>query len=84
MKYPRYTKELAALLQRDEVLTVEDFMGVFEQMPMPSVYARIRSLVLEGKLSVVGKGRYLAVPKPKYHVEISDWMREQGGYASDR
>ena len=76
MKYPRYTKELAALLQRDEVLTVEDFMGVFEQMPMPSVYARIRSLVLEGKLSVVGKGRYLAVPKPKYHVEISDWMRE--------
>ena len=25
---------------------------------------------------MVGKGRYLAVPKPKYRVEISDWMRE--------
>lgn len=76
MKYPRYEKELAALLQRDDVLTVEDFVGLFGQIPMPSVYARIRGLVEDGRLSVVGKGKYLATSKPTYRTNISDRMAE--------
>lgn len=76
MKYPRYEKELVALLQLDRVITVEDFIGVFGKMPMTSVYARIRVLVEDGKLSVVGKGQYLTTPKPPYHAEISEWMKE--------
>ena len=75
MKYPTYDTEIAALLKREGVLGVQDFVGIFKGMPMASVYARIRSLVVDGKLTVVGKGRYLAVPKPKYQVEISDLMR---------
>ena len=76
MKYPRYEKEIAELLQRDGVIDVKDFIRIFGDMPMTSVYARIRGLIEDKKLSVVGKGRYLAVSKPQYRVEISSWMRQ--------
>ncbi len=75
MKYPAYNKEIAELLARDKVLSVKDFREIFGPMPMTSVYARIRGLVEEGRLSVVGKGKYVPCAKPAYHPEISDWMR---------
>lgn len=75
MKYPAYEKEIAALLARDGVLSVKDFTEVLVGMPMTSVYTRIRGLVQEGRLSVVGKGRYVGTPKPAYKVEITPWMR---------
>ena len=76
MKYPRYEKEISELLQQERVIQVQDFVRVFGNMPMPSVYARIRGLVKEKKLAVVGKGRYRAITKPAYHIEISPWMRQ--------
>ena len=76
MKYPRYEKEIAALLARDGGITVQDFAGVMAGVPRTSVYARIRGLVQERKLSVVGKGRYVGVPKPAYRPEITPWMQE--------
>lgn len=75
MKYPSYENEIALLLNREDVIGVQDFVRIFGNMPMPSVYARIRRLVEDGKLSVVGKGLYLATAKPIYRVEISDWMK---------
>lgn len=43
---------------------------------MTSVYARVRSLVQAGKLVSIGKGRYLSISKPKYHLAVSEQMRE--------
>ena len=54
MKYPSYKKELDALFQRKIVVDVIDFATVFGDMPMTSVYARIRGMVKEGTLSVIG------------------------------
>lgn len=84
MKYPRYEKEIAALLAQDGEITVRDFAGVMAGVPRTSVYARIRGLVLEGKLSVVGKGRYVSVPKPAYRPEITPWMQECAEIMHDR
>ncbi len=75
MKYPSYKKELDALFQRKIVVDVIDFATVFGDMPMTSVYARIRGMVKEGTLSVIGKGRYVACEKPQYRVVPSDWMK---------
>ena len=75
MKYPRYEEEINALLQKEGEICIRDFIDVFGDMPMPSLYARIRGMVEDGMLSVVGKGRYLAVKKPVFRVSISDWMK---------
>ena len=76
MKYPSYKKELDALFQRKIVVDVIDFATVFGDMPMTSVYARIRGMVKEGTLSVIGKGRYVACEKPQYRIVLSDWMKQ--------
>ena len=76
MKYPGFEKEIFDLLAEGRELHVEDFVSVFGNMPMPSVYARIRALVSLGKLSVIGKGCYLPCAKPKYSVAITVWMKE--------
>lgn len=76
MKYPSYKKEIAALLQREDIISVDDFHVIMPGVPMTSVYARIRELVQEGRLSVVGKGKYVSIPKPTYRPEITPWMQE--------
>lgn len=75
MKYPKYENEIDALLESGKTLTVKDFLQVFGNMPMPSVYARIRHLVEGGRLSVVGKGQYLAAAKPDYSIPVTEWMK---------
>ena len=76
MKYPSYKKELDALLQSKIIVDVNDFVTIFGNMPMTSVYARIRGMVKEGTLSVIGKGRYVACEKPQYRIVLSDWMKQ--------
>ena len=76
MKYPRFEKELSVLLQQERDILVQDFVRIFGDMPMPSVYARIRGLVKAKKLAIVGKGRYSATTKPTYRVEVSPWMKQ--------
>ena len=76
MKYPRYRKEIATLLQRESIISVGDFHNMMPGVPMTSVYSRIRELVQEGRLSVVGKGKYISIPKPTYRPEITLWMQE--------
>ena len=67
---------LLSLLEREDVLTVADFMAACPDLPAPTVSSRIRTLVQNGKLSPVGKGQYLSVHKPVYQPAISPWMRE--------
>ena len=67
---------LLSLLEREDVLTVADFMAACPDLPTPTVSSRIRALVQNGKLSPVGKGQYLSVHKPVYQPAISPWMRE--------
>ena len=76
MKYERKTEEEARLLNQTRELTISDFKQLDSGMPMTSVYARVRSLVQEGKLVPIGKGIYLSIPKPKYHLPVSERMRE--------
>lgn len=75
MKYPRYEKEIEALIRQKGIVTVEDFKAVLGGVPMTSVYARIRGLVQGGTLSVVGKGRYSARRQMPYKAEVTPWMR---------
>ena len=65
-----------SLLEREDVLTVADFMAACPDLPAPTVSSRIRALVQSGKLSPTGKGQYLSVHKPVYQPAISPWIRE--------
>ncbi len=76
MKYPKDDQLLAALLERDDILSVKDFMDAFGDIPIGSVYARIRQMTQSRALSVVGKGKYLATAKPAYRTEVSIKMKE--------
>lgn len=64
------------LLARNDVLSVSDFMSVCPGLPAQTVYSKIRVLTKQGKLSPIGKGRYLSVHKPLYLPEITTWMQE--------
>jgi len=63
------------LLTKD-ILRTEDFFNAFPDRPAQTVYSRIRKLVKEGKINVVGKGVYSTVPKLEYHPVINQRMRE--------
>lgn len=76
MKTGRDHTAILSLLEREDVLTVADFMAACPDLPAPTVSSRIRALVQNGKLSPIGKGQYLSVHKPVYRPAISPWMRE--------
>jgi predicted nucleotidyltransferase len=76
MRTASHHAAVQALLEREDILTAEDFFSACPGLPSPTVYSKIRSLVQSGRLSAVGKGQYLSVHKPVYHPEISPWMRE--------
>ena len=64
------------LLARNEVLSVTDFMSACPGLSAQTVYSKIRALTRQGRLSPIGKGRYLSVHKPVYQAKITPWMRE--------
>lgn len=68
--------EIENLLNREEVITVKDFVSVCPDTPKPTIYARIRKLVSNGSIQIVGRGRYIAVKQPRYKVNITPWMQE--------
>ena len=76
MKNTDYKAVIAELLKEKTILSVEDFREVFPDVPEPTLYARIRALVQDGSLSVIGKGKYTPVRKPTFRVPISPWMEE--------
>lgn len=76
MKRQKVIPEIENLLNREGVITVEDFVSACPEIPKPTVYARIRKLVNNGKIQIVGRGRYIAVTQPHYRVDITSWMRE--------
>lgn len=76
MRKASHHTAIQALLERDDLLTVEDFVSACPGIPASTVYSKIRSLTQSGELSPVGKGQYLQVHKPAYQPEISPWMRE--------
>ena len=76
MKYPQHKQEIEMLLAQEGPLSVKDFSSVLAEMPKGSVYARIRELTEDGRLSCIGKGEYLPVHKPKYKPVITPWMQD--------
>lgn len=83
MKRPKYEKEVELLItSKDEILRSE-FADVCKGMPASSVDARIRSLILSGKLSKIGRGKYLSIHKPIHPVIISPWMKDLNAWMID-
>ena len=80
MKGRDNTNRIEELLNSNEELTVADFFRAFPGHPSPTVYSKIRALVQSGALYRVGKGRYVAVRKPAFKVEVTEWMLEVNGY----
>ena len=76
MRKASHKTEIVTLLERQDILTVEDFKTCCPGTPMPTVYSKIRSLVKDGTLSKVGRGEYIAVRKPSFRVPITPWMEE--------
>lgn len=76
MRPARYEKEIENLLAEKEFLGIEDFVSVCPGMPMPTIYSKVRKLQSEGRLSILGKGKYLSSPKLSCPVTITPWMRE--------
>ena len=70
MRQARYNDKIEVLLQKKGVIYASDFIEVCEGMPAPSVYSKIRKLTESGKITVVGKGKYIAVNKLKYSPDI--------------
>ena len=75
--------EVESLLARDGVITVADFAVAWPDMPMASVYSRIRALLLSGRISQAGRGKYLAIHKPEFSVPVTDWMKDVNTYLTD-
>lgn len=76
MKRQKDVMEIENLLNREEVITVKDFVSVCPDTPKPTIYARIRKLVSNGTIQIVGRGRYIAIKQPRYKVNITPWMQE--------
>lgn len=76
MKYKEQMNGVQTLLESKRELAVADFVSAMPDVPMTSVYAKIRSLERSGEISSIGKGLYTTVPKPTYEVVISPWMQE--------
>ena len=84
MRTARHIDEVNALLERDGVITVGDFFAACQDMPRPSVYARIRALVQSGRLTVVGKGKYISRARMAYKLEITPWMQEVNAFLIEK
>ena len=83
MRAARYKKEIEDVLKEKVFLNVKDISGACPGMPMPTVYSKINKLIRDGRLSVVGKGKYVSAPKPEYIVSITPWMKEVNNYLFD-
>ena len=75
MRTAIYRDDCSSLLERDGTLAVADFRELWPDVPMPTVYSRIRSLEQEGRLSSSGKGRYQAIPKVAYTIPVTEQLR---------
>ena len=80
MRTAIYRDDCSSLLERDGTLSVDDFRKLWPDVPMPTVYSRIRSLQQKGLLSPSGKGRFQAIPKVPYTITVSDNLREVREY----
>ena len=76
MRKALYRMEVEDLLGRGGIITVADFISVFPDVPKPTVYARIRSLERSGRISSVGRGRYVTGTTVSYKVPITPWMKD--------
>lgn len=76
MRPARNKERVEELLLEGRELTTADFFAVCEGMPAPTVYARIRALQKSGRLSKIGRGKFIPVHKPKYMPEVTPWMLE--------
>jgi len=83
MRAARFNKEVEDVLRDNVFINVKDISGVCQGMPMPTVYSKINKLIRDGRLSVVGKGKYVSAPRPEFIVTITPWMKEVNNYLFD-
>ena len=67
---------ISDILGSGREITVSDFSAVYPDVPMPTVYSKIRSLVRKGTLTRTGKGKYVAMRKLHYRLPVTSWMSE--------
>ena len=80
MRVAKYEKEVEAVLNRQLYVSVKDISEACGEMPMASVYSRINKLLKEGKLTTIGRGKYISAPKPDYSLAVTPWMKEINEY----
>ena len=80
MRVAQYETEVDALLKERVFIQVEDIVRVCPGMPMPTVYSRINKLLREGKISAIGKGKYITAPKVSHVAAVTPWMLEVNDY----
>ena len=83
MRKAHIEQDAEALLAKDGILSVADFALAWPDMPLASVYTRIRSLQQSGRLSQVGRGKYQAIQKPAYSIPVTEWMIKVNKYLID-
>lgn len=63
-------------IESGQEVSAMDFMAAYPDLPRPTVYSRIRSMVQSGQLVPVGKGRYVHKSKMNYVVVVTPMMKE--------
>ena len=64
------------LLSSQTELTTKAFIEEYADLPVATVYSKIRALCQKGRLSRVGRGIYIPIHKPSYQPDITPLMRE--------
>lgn len=72
----RTDEKTEKLLSSHKELTTKAFLEEYAGIPDATVYSKIRALCKAGRLSRVGRGRYIPIHKPAYQPDITPFMRE--------
>lgn len=80
MRRSVYRNIVEAALQGLLEFSVSELRDACPGVPSTSVNAFVHSLVVEGRVTRIGKGRYSMVPRQKYLPEITPWMKEVNAF----
>lgn len=75
MRQAVYKKALQEFVNRTPQFCISDIKSACPDVPMTSVYAFVRELVVSGRYRAVGKGAYSKTPKLAVNDMVTPWMR---------
>ena len=76
MKTANNKKTVEVFVESINEFSINDIKAACPLVPMTSIYYSIHSLIEEGVVFPVGKGRYSRIPKVRYVPSITPWMKE--------